>query len=181
MERSHLMEDLRRTRPRASQCTATAKSTGVRCGKLVLGGGVCRLHGGKSPNEVAAREARLVQQRATVLGGAEHRTPAEALMAAGSSLDSGLQAMESLVEAGGVVTADALRELRAQAEASGRMQKLIVDAGIDERRVRISEAQGAQVAVAIRGILDGLHLTSDQQRLAGEVVPRQLRMLAGRA
>lgn len=174
------MEDLRRVMPAASQCTATAKSTGLRCGKLVLGGGVCRIHGGKSPNAVAAREARLVQARAAVLGGREKRTPAEALMAAGSALDAGLQAIAELVESGGVVTADAIRELRAQADASGRMQKIILDAGIEERRVRISEAQGAQVAAAIRGILDGLQLTREQQRLASEVVPRQLRRLAGR-
>lgn len=177
-EWSHLMEDLRRAMPAASQCTATAKSTGARCGKLVLGGGVCRIHGGKSPNAVAAREARLVQARAAVLGGREKRTPAEALMAAGSALDAGLQAMADLVEAGGVVTADAIRELRAQADASGRMQKIILDAGIEERRVRISEQQGARIATAIRAILEDLRLSPEQQAMVSEVVPRRLREVA---
>lgn len=52
-------------------------------------------------------------------------------------------------------------------------------AGVDERRVRIAETQGAAVAGAIRAILDQLHLTPEQAELVPTVVPAQLRLLTG--
>ncbi|MEN3123257.1 hypothetical protein [Janibacter sp. LM] len=52
-------------------------------------------------------------------------------------------------------------------------------AGIDERRVRIAESQGAAIAGAIRAILDALNLTPEQAELVPQVVPAQLRLLAG--
>lgn len=54
-------------------------------------------------------------------------------------------------------------------------------AGVEERRVRLAEAQGEQVAAVIRAILDDLGLTVEQQRLVATVVPTRLRLLAGGA
>ena len=54
-------------------------------------------------------------------------------------------------------------------------------AGVEERRVRLAEAQGAQVAEVIRAILDDLSLTLEQQQKVGTVVPARLRLLAGGA
>lgn len=53
-----------------------------------------------------------------------------------------------------------------------------IRAGIEERRVRLAEAQGALVAQAIRAILGELQLTPEQQARVPEVVPRHLRALA---
>ena len=50
-------------------------------------------------------------------------------------------------------------------------------AGVEERRVKLAEDQGALVAQVIRSILDQLNLTSDQQARVPEVVPTQLRLL----
>lgn len=57
--------------------------------------------------------------------------------------------------------------------------KAAIGAGIEERRVRLAEAQGALVASVIRGILADLSLSDDQQALVPQVVPRHLRALAG--
>ena len=54
-------------------------------------------------------------------------------------------------------------------------------AGVEERRVRLAEAQGEQVAAVIRAILDDLGLTLEQQQKVGTVVPARLRLLAGGA
>jgi len=51
-------------------------------------------------------------------------------------------------------------------------------AGVEERRVRLAEAQGEQVAAVIKAILGDLQLTAAQQERVGEVVPRRLRLLA---
>lgn len=56
-----------------------------------------------------------------------------------------------------------------------------IKAGIEERRVRIAEQQGALVADVIRAILGELGLTEDQQAKIPELVPRHLRMLTGGA
>lgn len=53
-----------------------------------------------------------------------------------------------------------------------------ISAGIEERRVKLAEHQGALVAQAIRAILGDLDLTVDQQAKVSEIVPRHLRALA---
>lgn len=57
--------------------------------------------------------------------------------------------------------------------------KAAIAAGIEERKVRLAEQQGALVATVIRGILADLKLTPGQRELVAEVVPRRLRALAG--
>jgi len=52
-------------------------------------------------------------------------------------------------------------------------------AGVEERRVRLAENQGALVAQAIRQVLDQLNLTPTQQELVPTVVPAALRLIAG--
>jgi isopropylmalate/homocitrate/citramalate synthase len=53
-----------------------------------------------------------------------------------------------------------------------------IAAGIEERRVKLAEAQGAMLADVIRAILNDLHLSPEQQRMVGEVVPRHLRAVS---
>ncbi|MGC3953420.1 MAG: hypothetical protein QM804_04060 [Propionicimonas sp.] len=50
-------------------------------------------------------------------------------------------------------------------------------AGVEERRVRLVEAEGLLVASVIRRVLDALHLTPEQAALVPTVVPRELRNL----
>lgn len=54
-----------------------------------------------------------------------------------------------------------------------------IRAGIEERRVRLAEAQGNLVAQVIKGILDDLGLSDNQLAKVSEIVPRHLRALAG--
>jgi hypothetical protein len=54
-----------------------------------------------------------------------------------------------------------------------------ISAGLEERRVRLAEQQGALVADVIKAILADLGLTAEQQAKVPEVVPRHLRLLAG--
>lgn len=52
-------------------------------------------------------------------------------------------------------------------------------AGIAEREVRLAEKQGEMVAGVIRRVLARLDLSAAQQVLVGQVVPAELRALAG--
>lgn len=53
-----------------------------------------------------------------------------------------------------------------------------IKAGIEERRIKLAEQQGALVARAIRAILGDLDLTPEQEARVPDVVPRHLRALA---
>jgi len=56
--------------------------------------------------------------------------------------------------------------------------KAAVQAGLEERRVRLAEQQGAMLAGVIKNILGDLDLTPEQQGLVATVVPRHLRAVA---
>lgn len=56
--------------------------------------------------------------------------------------------------------------------------KAAVAAGLEERRVRLAEQQGAMLAGVIQAILRDLDLSPTQQAMVSEVVPRHLRAVA---
>lgn len=61
------------------------------------------------------------------------------------------------------------------------LTKTAITVGIEERRVRLAEAQGALMNSVIRRILDRLALTDTQRGLLPVVVPEELRRAAGMA
>lgn len=58
------------------------------------------------------------------------------------------------------------------------VSKAAIAAGLEERKVRLAEQQGAMLASVIKNILGDLDLTPEQQSLVGQVVPRHLRAVA---
>lgn len=52
-------------------------------------------------------------------------------------------------------------------------------AGVEERRVKLAEDQGALIAQVIRGIFRDLNLSPEQEAISGEVAARHLRLVAG--
>lgn len=145
-------------RVRGTQCTAKSKRSGERCKRRVVGGGVCPMHG-QNRYVKANQAARKLRAQAAAYGDVEERSPAEALMAAGTALDSGLQALEQLASADGADVPLLLREIRAAATESGKMQKMIQDAGLDERRLRLEEQQQVQLGDVVRLVLEAHGLT----------------------
>lgn len=63
-------------------------------------------------------------------------------------------------------------------DRAAKHAKLALDAGIEERKVRIAESEAALVAEVIRGVLDGLQLNQEQQAIAPALVRKQLLLLA---
>lgn len=58
------------------------------------------------------------------------------------------------------------------------VSKAAIAAGLEERKVRLAEQQGAMLASVIKNILGDLDLSPEQQSLVAEVVPRHLRAVA---
>lgn len=57
------------------------------------------------------------------------------------------------------------------------VSRACITAGIEERRVRVAESAGQQLAAVVRAVLDRLQLTDEQRSLALSVVPEEFRRL----
>lgn len=165
---------------------------------------VCNRHGAKSPQALAEAERRRQEAAAThamtTLGRPINTTPTEALLeevrwTAGHV--AWLRERVQDLEQGDLVwgttkTKDGGDDQGTTQEAkpsvwyvlySRERQHLVtvcaaaLKAGIEERRVRLAEQQGALVAEVIRRILAALNLTPEQLELVPTVVPRELRAI----
>lgn len=169
---------------------------------------VCRVHGGASPNALQARNRRdrenAAREDAARFAARTDIHPADALLElvhyqAGivdywrarvediedEDLEWGVTREKTGGEDRGT-TSEAAPHIayRLLTEAQDKLAAYAaaaLKAGIDERRVKLAESQGALVAKAIRGILDALHLTPEQLELVPTVVPAQLRLITGGA
>ena len=215
-----------KTHPRG--CKGHSKRTGGPCGNPPIPGGyVCKLHGGGSPQARRAADERLAQQRAAIEmakhGLVTPRTvdPGDALLEAIYGAAGEVDYWRSVVAQ---IDPEALTWGKTQettkkgklkvTEAAGASvaYKLMVDAqdrlaryaasalkaGIEERRVRLAESQGAQLAGVVQAVLAGMlaAVIETLQRLGvaevdivaavrdawsvavAEVVPREVRRLA---
>jgi hypothetical protein len=67
---------------------------------------------------------------------------------------------------------------REERNHAARVSKMAIDAGLQERMVKIAEDQGVILATAIKQVLDALNLSPSQASMVPEVVPGILRSLS---
>lgn len=205
------MDDSRR-------CTSKAKTTGNRCRRAaILGGTVCKIHGGGTPVIKAAAARRVAAERVRALGyvpDGPNVDPAEALLELVSHKAREVAWLRATVDAlahpdgpdedpvlehlvwelvkhetgvGPMGPMDSqVRETRRTIyvqwlhdaeDQLARYATAALKAGVEERRVRIHEAQAGVFVSAIRRLLDGLNLTHDQRALSGPLVAQIFREL----
>jgi hypothetical protein len=172
------------------------------------GVGRCKLHGGSTRDHRAAAAEELARKAVTTYGLPRDISPTDALLeevryTAGHvawlrervagleqrDLVWGMteQAEKTATEFSGTDTTYAakpnvwlelyMRERKHLVEVT----KAAISVGIEERRVRLAEAQGSLLNDVIRRILDRLALTADQRGLLPVVVPEELRRAAAMA
>jgi hypothetical protein len=189
------------------RCTARAKSTGRRCGNYAIGGApTCRLHGGKAPQVQAAAQRRQARAEAEAFvarftAGAPPDVDALAELAKLINTSAGCVRFyerqcaalrpdalvwgdaEARQDSRGVtVTQKAevnlwLRLFNDERRHLAQLCKVAIDAGLQEREVRLAEQHGALVAEVLRLVLSDLELTPDQQSKALNVIPLRLRQV----
>lgn len=168
--------------PPSTQCSAKSKRSGQRCKHLVIGGGPCHMHGGKAPQVAAGRAGRVAiweaQQRQDPI---QLRDPADALLAAATSADGLVQRLQQELDDDERLTPATLWALGEWLDRVGRLSKLTLDARIDERKVRLSEAQGAQMHRVIVGVLTELGHDVSPGSMAAQVVLKHLAPLRASA
>lgn len=147
---------------------------------------VCKMHGGKAPQAIDAAVRRR-QEREALLAADTFGLPRQ--------VDPHTALLEELHRAAGAVewlqavVADLKQSqvggesvwVKLWAEERERLVKVAktcVDVGIEERRVRLAEQAGAQLAAVVRAVLDRLGLSDEQRVLALTVVPEEFRRLS---
>ena len=173
-------------------CGARTRS-GEPCRKrVILGGTRCATHGGSSPQAKAKAAERLAEQRARryladLAGDIEPVTDAigelERLAGQAVALVDLLRRVVADLEqiryqALGMGTEQTRGELTAYLAALGRAESIlgrIVSLNLDDRRVRLQEAQVEQVLRAIGRALDQLGLSEAEQSRASELIAAEFR------
>lgn len=192
--------------PRCKGTTGRRTGTPARCRKQpIKGADVCRTHGGSAP-QVRDAAARRLAERQAVLAAETFGLPRE--IDPHSALLEELHRTAGAVQWLGAVVADIEqkkltwgRTKESSGEDSGTttwesrpnayvelwhrerkhllvVSKTCIDVGIEERRVRVAEAAGQQLAGVVRAVLERLELSEEQQVRALSVVPEEFRRLS---
>ena len=135
---------------------------------------VCRVHGGAAPQVKAARLRRI--QFAEALQADPVRRADEILVDVLHASDYAMRQVRQEISAD-KLTVETTERLVSLTETAGRWAKTTLDAGVNERIVRLAEAQGAMVADVLQRIFVDLKLSPEQWTKVGEVVPAHLRRL----
>lgn len=175
------------------------RSDGSPCGNWPMTGQrVCKKHGGASPQAKAAAERRLQAEQAAravqTFGLPREVDPRDALLeevyrTAGAVDWLGEQVRK--LETSAVVWGRAeesdqgvkdkaapsiwVQLFQQERQHLVRVCKETVQAGVEERRVRLAEQQGSMLAGVIKAILGDLDLSPEQAAKVSTVVPRHLR------
>ncbi|QKW15368.1 hypothetical protein [Verrucosispora sp. NA02020] len=172
------------------------------------GTGRCKMHGGSTKSHKVAGQKALAEQAVKTFGLPREIDPRDALLeevhrtaGAVAWLHEQVQALraEDVVwgkteevdkqssEFPGVDTTRAATvnvwvELwRAERSHLVKVCEKAIGAGLEERRVRLAEQQGAMLAGVIKAILGDLDLSPEQQTRAAQVVPIRLRSVSAAA
>lgn len=176
------------------RCTATSKHTGQRCGAWAVGGThVCRMHGGAAPQVRAAARRRLDEQKAEqqvrILGLPRQVDPHIALLeevhrTAGhvaylnsmiGDFDTDAELKQYTRDKGGLIwekPAVWVEIYQHERTHLARVAKAALDAGVQERQVKLAEQQGQLIAQVLQGVLADLGVADHPE--AGSVVRKHL-------
>lgn len=143
-------------------CTAKAKQTGNRCRRRPSpGASVCTIHGSGAPQVQRKAAARLALAEALAKG--DRRPSWEVLADAAHSLDVVARQLRDQIVAGRRVDARTVDQFIEATERQARLAKVVLDAGIDERRLRLAQEVGGMIAKVIVGVLGDLGVSPTEQ------------------
>ena len=194
------MESVEAVRRDAHQrrCTATSSRSGKRCrAYAIVGGTVCRAHGGAAPQTKAKAAQRVAVEAAEadaykVL--AHHAVrpltdPLDAMSRLAAEVAAFKDALAARVNAltslSYTATGAGTEQLRGAVvlyeralDRTGRLLDMLAKRGWEERKVVLAERNGQLLAGVVQAILGQLGLTTEQQELVAVVVPAEFRKVA---
>jgi hypothetical protein len=145
---------------RGEQCTATARGTGERCRRRVIGGTVCVKHGGGAPQVRAKRLERIAL--AEELAAHPHKHPADVLLAALRLSDLLTKRALEAVDAGERVTPKLMRALGDASARSAALARAVLSAEAEAVRAKSgNDLVARQLGHALEGFMAGVGLSGD--------------------
>lgn len=151
--------------------------------------GRCRKHGGNTPNGVKHAQTLTAAQEVRRFALPVKVDPSDALLQQIHATAGWVAYLEACIDRDGesslfVPTINGEAPSAVLSLLTEQRKQLVayctaaIRAGVEERRVRLAERQGDLIVTLVRGILDDLQLTPEQQALVPDVVPRHLRSIA---
>lgn len=178
------------------KCSAKAKQTGEPCRNwAIIGGTVCRNHGGNAPRvkEAAARRVATAIAEAEAEAAIAHvglesiSDPLQALGKLTQSVEVMVQSLGRRVNAldkihtyddKGAQRVAATIELYERAQDRlGKFLDMMIRHGYAERQVTLQEQEALVVSGIIRRVIAGLGLTPEQQQNAQKLLAKEFRAL----
>lgn len=154
------------------KCGRTTRE-GVPCKRWAsVGAEVCTTHGGRAPQVRAKAEERVTLAEA--LKDTRQRHPWEVLEHTAHIADVLMQQVLVELEGKGTVSPSLIDRLVQALERANRLAKTTLDAGVDQRRVRLAEAQAGQMHAVFTRVLAGLGLTQEQKALVPMLLKREI-------
>lgn len=158
----------------SEQCTAKAKSTGERCRRLVVGGGVCPKHGGAAPQVKAKRLERVAL--AERFAATPHRHPGEVLLDAVHTADVlAKQAREELETTG--ATKQTIKALVEATHMAAALSRSALGAEAEAQSARFSQDQAKVVERALSEFMVQMGLSG--RHVAERALQDAVRSVAG--
>lgn len=159
-----------------------------------LGAGKCKLHGGSTAtgrkSAAVAAGVAVGNELGVIMGSPLDVEPHEALLScvqitAGEVAYMTTKVRELQSPTVKTMFGDQLdiwiKERQKATERLAKFAKLAIDAGVEERRVRLAERYGETLANLLRDVLSELKLTPAQQKQAPKIVRRHLVAIEGTA
>lgn len=143
------------------------------------GYGKCKFHYGNTPSGQQNGTRLMIRDQARKICEArginpDDVTPERVMMEELARSYAIVNYLESETDTGAAMWPEWQAVLLAERKHQMDVAKALVVAGIADRAQRIVEAQAQLLGIAIRAILDDLHLTDDQRRQAPIIVRRHL-------
>lgn len=174
-----------------TRCGAKTRSGGRCAGRPVTGAARCRMHGGSSPQARRAAQLRVAESQVQAVMAELEIAPCDDPLRALSLLAGEVLVWRDVLrdrvrELSSLASADAFQVERARAivelyeralDRCGKVLGLIARLNLDERMVKLSEAQGALIAEVISGALTDLGLDQAQQDQGRALAAGRLRLV----
>lgn len=154
------------------KCTAL-NGKGLPCQRdAIVGAVVCYTHGGNAPQVKAKAEERITLAEALVRTPKRH--PWEVLEDGLHAMDLVMRECMGEIQDQGNVTPALLDKLVSSVERAHRLAKVNLDAGIDQRRIKLAEAQAGQMFAVFTRVLNALGLTAEQKAMVPGLLRREI-------
>ncbi len=145
--------------PAGEQCTARSKRTKEGCKRMVIGGGVCVMHGGAAPQVKAARLQRVAIAQAARFHGPVAVTGGQALLEELARTNGQVRALEDTLGLEEHLPSQEHALVQRFMAERGHLRQVaesVVRLDIDAKLLTAEQLQGDQIVMLLREVVIGL-------------------------